>query len=178
MVLRRKAPLADIDEQDVEVGEPKKAAAGIPAVAVSMKRAVENMGFTRTARTLLRLNQVDGFDCQGCAWPDPDPSHRHTAEFCENGAKAVAEEATRNHLEPSFFAEHSIEELQQHTDYWLGHQGRLVHPLIRRRDASHYEPVSWAEAFDLVGETLRGLATPDEAIFYTSGKTSNEAEFA
>ncbi len=169
--------MADIDERDVEVGHPKKVAAGIPGVAVSMKRAVESMGIARTARTLLKLNQVDGFDCQGCAWPDPDPSHRHTAEFCENGAKAVAEEATTDHILPAFFMEHSIEDLRQHTDYWLGHQGRLIHPVVRRRDSTHYEPISWDDAFELIGQTLRGLDDPDEAIFYTSGKTSNEAAF-
>jgi molybdopterin-dependent oxidoreductase alpha subunit len=177
MVLRRKSPLADIDEQDVEVGRPKNAAAGIPAVAVAMKRTIESMGVTRTARSLLRLNQVDGFDCQGCAWPDPEPGHRHPAEFCENGAKAVAEEATTDHILPAFFAENSIEDLRQHTDYWLGHQGRLIHPVVRRRDATHYEPVTWDEAFELIGQTLRGLSSPDEAIFYTSGKTSNEAAY-
>ena len=170
--------MADIDEKDVEVGQPKQSAAGIPGIAVAMKRTVNSMGVTRTARSLLKLNQVDGFDCQGCAWPDPDPSHRHTAEFCENGAKAVAEEATTDHLMPHFFEQNSIEDLRNHTDYWLGHQGRLIHPVVRRRDAEHYEPISWEEAFDLIGETLRGLDSPDEAIFYTSGKTSNEAAYA
>ncbi len=131
---------ADIDEADVEVGPPKKRAAGIPAVAVSLKRAVDEMGALRTARTLTRLNQVDGFDCQGCAWPDPAPGERHHAEFCENGAKAVAEEATTDLLEPAFFAEHSIEKLAAHSDYWLGKQGRIVHPMVRRQDATHYEP--------------------------------------
>ena len=170
--------MADIDEKDVEVGQPKQSAAGIPGIAVAMKRTIDSMGVTRTARSLLKLNQVDGFDCQGCAWPDPDPSHRHTAEFCENGAKAVAEEATTEHLMPHFFEQNSIEDLRNHTDYWLGHQGRLIHPVVRRRDAEHYEPISWEEAFDLIGETLRGLDSPDEAIFYTSGKTSNEAAYA
>ncbi len=170
--------MADIDEKDVEVGQPKQSAAGIPGIAVAMKRTIDSMGVTRTARSLLKLNQVDGFDCQGCAWPDPDPSHRHTAEFCENGAKAVAEEATTDHLMPHFFEQNSIEDLRNHTDYWLGHQGRLIHPVVRRRDAEHYEPISWEEAFDLIGETLRGLDSPDEAIFYTSGKTSNEAAYA
>ena len=169
--------MADIDEQDVEVGQPKQSAAGIPGIAVAMKRTIDSMGVTRTARSLLKLNQVDGFDCQGCAWPDPDPSHRHVAEFCENGAKAVAEEATTDHLMPHFFEQNSIEDLRNHTDYWLGHQGRLIHPVVRRRDAEHYEPISWEEAFDLIGETLRGLDSPDEAIFYTSGKTSNEAAY-
>ncbi|MEP7091196.1 MAG: hypothetical protein ABI776_13940, partial [Nocardioidaceae bacterium] len=88
-------PDQDIDERDVEVHGPKRHAAGVTAVAVSMKRALTQMGPARTARTLRKLNQADGFDCMSCAWPDPDPDHRHTAEFCENGAKAVAEEATK-----------------------------------------------------------------------------------
>ncbi len=182
MPFPRKAPhpgsQADIDEADVRVDKPKHAAAGLPAVAVSMRRSIEQMGFRRTASTLLRLNQVDGFDCQGCAWPDPSPENRHHAEFCENGAKAVADEATTDLLEPAFFAEHSLEDLAEHSDYWLGRQGRIVHPMVRRRDASHYEPISWTDAFTLIGETLRGLDDPDQAIFYTSGKTSNEAAFA
>jgi formate dehydrogenase major subunit len=178
MALRHTAPRDDIDENQLEVGERKHYAAGVPAVAVAMKRSIEAMGVGRTARSLTRLNQVDGFDCQGCAWPDPDPSHRHPAEFCENGAKAVADEATTTHLMPHFFQQHSIEELQGRTDYWLNQQGRLIHPIVRRRDGTHYEPISWEEAFEIIGGTLRGLEDPDEAVFYTSGKVSNEAAFA
>ena len=177
MPFRRSTPLADPDVVLVDVGQPKNSAAGVPAVAVAMKRSVEAMGVGRTAQTLPRLNQVDGFDCQGCAWPDPDPSHRHPAEFCENGAKAVADEATTTHLMPHFFEQHSLEDLKHHTDYWLNQQGRLIHPVVRRRDATHYEPISWDEAFEIIGETLRGLADPDEAVFYTSGKVSNEAAY-
>jgi len=175
--LARKAPREDIDESRLDVRPPVHAAAGLTAVAVTMKRALEQMGVTRTARTLLKLNQTDGFDCQGCAWPDPDPSHRHTAEFCENGAKAVAEEATRRRVGPEFFADHSLVELEDRSDYWLGQQGRITQPVIRRRGGTHYEPISWDDAFALMGDTLKGLASPDEAIFYTSGKTSNEAAF-
>jgi molybdopterin-dependent oxidoreductase alpha subunit len=174
---KRSSPLADIDENEIHVGHVKDKAAGIPGVAVALKRAVEEMGPTRTARTLLRLNQVHGFDCQGCAWPDPAPGDRHTAEFCENGAKAVAEEATTDHISPEFFREHSIEDLAEHTDYWLGHQGRIVHPMVRRTDGTHYEPITWELAFELIGESLRSLDSPDEAVFYTSGKTSNEAAY-
>ncbi|SDR71977.1 formate dehydrogenase major subunit [Nocardioides scoriae] len=177
MVLRRKAPMADIDENNLKVGHRKKAAAGVPAVAVSMKRSLEQMGPYRTARTLLKLNQADGFDCQGCAWPDPDPEHRHAAEFCENGAKAVAEEATKRTVSHEFFAENSLADLSGRTDYWLGHQGRLVHPVVKRSGGTHYEPISWEDAFALVGDKLRSLASPDEAIFYTSGKVSNEAAY-
>ena len=121
--MSRKPPQQDIDERELEVDGPKQAAAGATAVAITMKRAVEQMGVRRTAKTLLRINQADGFDCQGCAWPDPDPSHRHTAEFCENGAKAVTEEATLRRVDRSFFLEHSIEDLREKTDYWLGPAG-------------------------------------------------------
>ncbi len=143
-----------------------------------MKRAVEQMGVRRTAQTLLRLNQVEGFDCQGCAWPDPDPEHRHTAEFCENGAKAVTEEATLRRVGGRFFAEHSLADLAEKTDYWLGQQGRITEPMVLREGGTHYEPVSWDEAFGLIGRHLKALDSPDQAIFYTSGKTSNEAAFA
>ncbi len=172
-----KAPRDDIDESDVTVSLESHAAAGATAVAVAMKRSMEQMGPLRTAQTLLRLNQADGFDCQGCAWPDPDPSHRHTAEFCENGAKAVTEEATRRHIGAEFFAEHSLADLEDRTEYWLGQQGRITEPLVRRAGGSHYEPISWDDAFALMADRLNGLDSPDEAIFYTSGKTSNEAAF-
>jgi molybdopterin-dependent oxidoreductase alpha subunit len=169
------APRDDIDESEVSVGGESHAAAGATAVAVAMKRAMEQMGPLRTAQTLLKLNQEDGFDCQGCAWPDPE--HRHTAEFCENGAKAVTEEATLRRVGPRFFAEHSLADLEQRTEYWLGQQGRITEPMVRRAGATHYEPISWDDAFALMAEHLNGLDTPDEAVFYTSGKTSNEAAF-
>ena len=176
--MARRAPDHDIDEADLEVGHPKHAAAGVTAVAVSMNRALQQMGVKRTAQTLLRLNQADGFDCQGCAWPDPDPDHRHTAEFCENGAKAVTEEATLRRVDRAFFDEHSLDELAGKTDYWLGQQGRLTEPMVKRRGATHYEPISWTDAFGMIADRLNGLDSPDEAIFYTSGRTSNEAAFA
>lgn len=176
--MSRRAPQHDIDESELEVGGSAHAAAGVTAVAVSMKRSIEQMGIRRTAQTLLRLNQADGFDCQGCAWPDPSPEHRHTAEFCENGAKAVTEEATLRRVGPEFFREHSMADLHDKSDYWLGQQGRITEPMVLRDGATHYEPIAWDEAFELIGRHLNGLASPDEAIFYTSGKTSNEAAFA
>ena len=168
----------DYSEGDLVVKGPEDHAAGPTAVAVSMKRSLDHMGVRRTAQTLLKLNQAEGFDCMSCAWPDPDPGHRHTAEFCENGAKAVAEEATRDRATPEFFAEHSIAELDAHTEHWLGQQGRITHPMVKRPGGTHYEPIEWDEAFDLIGTELRSLASPDEATFYTSGRTSNEAAFA
>ncbi len=176
--MARRAPSKDIDERDLKVDDSAHAAAGVTAVAVSMKRSIEAMGVKRTAQTLLKLNQVDGFDCQGCAWPDPDPEHRHTAEFCENGAKAVAEEATLRRVDREFFAAHPIAELHDKTDYWLGQQGRITEPMVLRDGATHYEPISWDGAFELIGRHLNALDSPDEAVFYTSGKTSNEAAFA
>lgn len=163
--------------EDLEIGKPKSRAAGATAVAVSMKRALTSMGATRTARTLLKLNHADGFDCMSCAWPDPDTEHRHIAEFCENGAKAVAEEATKARITREFFARHSIADLDARDEHWLGQQGRLTEPMVKRVGSAHYEPISWEEAFSLIGAELTALAGPDEAIFYTSGRASNEAAF-
>ena len=142
-----------------------------------MKRSLERMGPRRTATTLLRLNQAEGFDCMSCAWPDPEVGHRHTAEFCENGAKAVAEEATTVRATPDFFARHSVADLDAQSEHWLGQQGRITHPMIKRPGATHYEEVGWDDALDLVATELNRLGSPDAAIFYTSGRTSNEAAF-
>jgi formate dehydrogenase major subunit len=176
-LMRRKAPRQDVDETKLKVGEPKDSAAGIPGVLVSLQHGITQMGVTRTVQTLRLLNQRAGFDCPGCAWPEPQ-GHRRGTEFCENGAKAVAEEATRRRVGPEFFAAHSVAALSQMTDYWLGQQGRLTHPMILRAGASHYEPIGWDAAFSMVAERLGELASPDEAVFYTSGRTSNEAAFA
>ncbi len=164
------------DENDVQVNAPKAYAAGIPAVLVSLRHGLEQMGPVRTARTLAKLNQRHGFDCPGCAWPET-PGHRKLAEFCENGAKAVAEEATTRTVDPDFFARHAVSELLERTDYWLGRQGRLTHPMIVRPGSKHYEPIGWDEAYAVIADHLRALPHPDQAVFYTSGRTSNEAAF-
>jgi molybdopterin-dependent oxidoreductase alpha subunit len=178
MLSMRRAPKQDIDESELEVEGEAHAAAGVTAVAVTMKRAIEQMGVARTARTLLKLNQVDGFDCQGCAWPDPAPGERAHAEFCENGAKAVTEEATKRTIGAEFFVAHPMAELRERTDYWLGQQGRIIEPMYLPPDGTHYEPISWDDAFAKIAGHLNALESPDQAIFYTSGKTSNEAAFA
>jgi formate dehydrogenase major subunit len=170
--------LGRADESRLKVAEPPDHAAGVTAVGVALRRGVEEMGPVRSVRSLRRLNQVGGFDCMSCAWPDPDPEHRHLAEFCENGAKAVAEEATKQRVTPEFFARHSIDDLLRQTDHWLGKQGRLTHPMVRRPGSDHYEPIDWAEAERIVADHPRALGSPDEAIFYTSGRASNEAAFA
>ncbi|MBZ4487949.1 FdhF/YdeP family oxidoreductase [Microbacterium sp. cx-55] len=170
-----KPPQNDIDETALRVSKAKKVAVGVPAVVHALEMSIEQMGAVRSARALLRVNQKDGYDCPGCAWPDP--AHRHVAEFCENGAKAVAEEATVRTVGPAFFAEHSIDELRGHDDFWLGQQGRLTHPMVLDEGATHYRPVSWDDALGEIADQLRALADPDEAVFYTSGRTSNEAAF-
>ncbi len=136
------------EHRSPEQGEPalrvrsaKTHAAGVRGVAVAMHRALTQMGTGRSATTLKRLNQADGFDCMSCAWPDPDPGHRHVAEFCESGAKAVAEEATKDRATPAFFARHSIAELDAHSELWLGEQGRITHPMVKRPGATHYAPI-------------------------------------
>ncbi|SFS16050.1 oxidoreductase alpha (molybdopterin) subunit [Microbacterium sp. cf046] len=170
-----KPPRADIDEAKVHVSGRKKVAVGVPAVLHALKISNEQMGVKRSVETLLRVNQKDGFDCPGCAWPEEDK--RHIAEFCENGAKAVAEEATIRRVTPEFFAEHSIDELRAHDDWWLGQQGRLTQPMILDEGATHYRPIAWDDALLEIATALKGLDDPDEAIFYTSGRTSNEAAF-
>ncbi|WP_413761136.1 FdhF/YdeP family oxidoreductase [Streptomyces sp. MMBL 11-3] len=170
-----KPPQSDPVQDAPQVSEPQHAAAGLPAIGHTLRMAQRQMGVKRTALTLLRLNQKDGFDCPGCAWPEPE--HRHTAEFCENGAKAVAEEATLRRVTPDFFAAHPVADLATRSGYWLGQQGRLTHPMYLAEGADRYEAVSWERAFDIVAEELKALASPDEALFYTSGRTSNEAAF-
>ncbi|HEX6715930.1 MAG TPA: FdhF/YdeP family oxidoreductase [Pyrinomonadaceae bacterium] len=153
-----------------------KAAGGVPAIVATVKTLSEEMGLVRGVRTLLKVNQTGGVDCPGCAWPEPDRERSHF-EFCENGAKHVADEATTKRVTPEFFEQWSVAELLRQSDQWLNAQGRLTHPMLLHRDASHYEPVSWDDAFELIAGELNSLNYPDQAIFYTSGRTSNEAAF-
>ncbi|CDO05970.1 hypothetical protein C1S82_28545 [Mycolicibacterium cosmeticum] len=167
---------ASYDERDVSVTGAKHEAAGVKAVMVSMRRGLEQMGPARTLAALSRLNQRHGFDCPGCAWPE-EHGGRKLAEFCENGAKAVAEEATKRRVTADFFARHSVAELADKPEYWLSQQGRLTEPMVLRPGATHYEPIDWDAAYRLIADELTALDSPDEALFYTSGRTSNEAAF-
>ena len=167
---------ATFDEHAVRVNGPEHEAAGVKAVMVSMQRALVQMGPTRMTAALARVNQRHGFDCPGCAWPEA-PGGRKIAEFCENGAKAVAEEATKRTVTPEFFARHSVSELAARPEYWLSQQGRLTHPMVLREGHDHYEPIDWGDAYRLIATHLNTLESPDEAVFYTSGRTSNEAAF-
>ena len=153
-----------------------KAAGGIPAIRATLKVLSSEMGLVRGVRTLLKVNQQGGVDCPGCAWPEPDRERSHF-EFCENGAKHIADEATTKRVTPEFFEQWSVADLAQQSDQWLGAQGRITHPMFLRRSATHYEPVSWDDAFELIAGELNSLNYPDQAIFYTSGRTSNEAAF-
>lgn len=162
-----------IEDAPVKIDAAKTVAAGLPAVVESARHAVKEMGVARTLRVLSDVNQHDGFDCTSCAWPDPaKPS---VVEFCENGAKATAAAATKKTAGSPFFAKWTIDELVRQSDMWLGKQGRLSTPLILRD--RRYQPISWEAAFTVVADHLHALASPDEAVFYTSGRTSNEAAF-
>jgi len=172
---RRRPPVDDVTDADLEVHAPKSWAAGVPGVIRALRHADREMGVWRSLRTLRELNQKDGVDCMSCAWPDP--TDRKAVEFCENGAKAVAWEAERLTVAREFFATHSIDELAARSEYWLGRQGRLVEPVYKPAGADHYEPIGWDAAFGVIARHLRALDSPDEATFYTSGRTSNEAAY-
>lgn len=161
---------------NISISQPKDWAAGIPSVVSAYKNVSAKVGPIKGSRLLSQLNQKEGFDCPGCAWPDP-LGHRSQFEFCENGAKAVADEATLKRLTPAFFKRNPVTSLRAHSDRWLNDQGRLVQPMLLKEGAEHYEPIEWQQAFELIADTLNGLESPDEAAFYTSGRTSNEAAF-
>ena len=160
----------------IKLSKPKTAAAGVPAVASSLSHVYSSSGVVRGTSAMLALNQMGGFDCPSCAWPDPE-DHRSAFEFCENGAKAIASENNAKKVNPAFFAKHSVRELSEQSDYWLDQAGRLTHPMVLGEGDTHYQPISWEAAFSLVAQELNALDSPDEAVFYTSGRASNEAAF-
>ena len=164
-----------IDNNRLRLGKPKKKAAGIPAVVSSGKHSLKKMGITRTIKSLAMVNQKSGFDCPGCAWPDPE--HRTHFEFCENGAKAVADEATKARVGPDFFKNFSIQDLADKSDFWLNNQGRITEPMFLDKESNHYLPITWDDALDKISDKLNSLENPNQAVFYTSGRTSNEAAF-
>ena len=162
---------------DLKLNEQKKWAAGIPAVYESAKDVLAETGFVRGMDGLFHMNKKGGFDCPGCAWPDPDDDRSPIAEYCENGAKALAEEATTKKLTAEFFAQNSVADLAKLNDYEIGKKGRIAQPVYLPKGAAHYEPISWDDAFKKIAQKLNGLKSPNEAAFYTSGRTSNEASF-
>src|ERR1700759_2672589 len=172
-------PSAENPEEllDLEVTEPKEWAAGMPAVYVAFKDLLKETGPTRGLLASLKMNQKGGFDCSSCAWPDPDDDRSPIAEYCENGAKALAEEATTKKLTPEFFAQNSVADLAKLNDYEIGKKGRIAQPVYLPEGATHYQPISWEDAFKRIADKLNSLSSPNEAAFYTSGRTSNEASF-
>lgn len=161
---------------NLEIKERPTHAAGLRAVKISLQHVEEYSGLGDSMKALLKMNQKGGFDCPGCAWPDPDGRRSPIGEYCENGAKAIAEEATSRTVGPEWFARHSVAAMGEMTDFELGKSGRITHPMYLAPGATHYAPVDWNEAFRLIAEQLKKLE-PDEAIFYTSGRASNEAAF-
>lgn len=159
------------------LGPPMKVAAGTPAVFKSLQHVFGKAGFFRGLKALNKLNTKDGYDCPSCAWPDPDDERSGIAEYCENGAKAIADEATTKAIGADFFAKYSVTDLAKLSDYEIGKMGRIAEPMCLSETATHYQPISWEEAFKKIGTALNTLTSPDEAIFYTSGRTSNEAAF-
>ena len=161
----------------IELTEIPKSAVGVKAITSALSHVKNEVGLFKGIGLLANINQKYGFDCPGCAWPDPDEKRAFLAEYCENGAKAIAEEATKNMVSPMFFATHSVNELAKLSDYEIGKSGRITHPMYLPEGKDNYEEISWGKAFQLIADELNGLDSPDEAIFYTSGRTSNEAAF-
>jgi oxidoreductase alpha (molybdopterin) subunit len=165
-----------VELEGTQQRKPYKVAGGLRAIREVAAYGLRHAGMANTLRTVHTINQTSGFDCQSCAWPNPD-GERSITEFCENGFKAVTYEATNKHIGADFFRTHSVAELAEKSDYWLGHTGRLTEPMVLRPGATHYEPISWSDAFQLIASELKSLPSPHEAVFYTSGRTSNEAAF-
>jgi molybdopterin-dependent oxidoreductase alpha subunit len=164
----------DVPRAEIQLAEVPKTAGGFGAMWSTLKHLSRDSGLVRGTKALLAMNQPEGFDCPGCAWPEPSAKHRPHIEFCENGAKALAEEATTARATPELFAAASIDELRQLTDFELGQLGRITHPMVLH--GRHYVPTTWDEAFAMLARELR-VAGPAGSAFYTSGRTSNEAAF-
>ena len=161
----------------IRLTEAPKTAVGVKAIVSALTHVKNEVGVAKGIQLLSKINQINGFDCPGCAWPDPDEKRAFLAEYCENGAKAIAEEATKNKVSPIFFATNSVQELSELSDYEIGKSGRITHPMHLPEGKDNYEEISWENAFKIIGEELNSLNSPNEAIFYTSGRTSNEAAF-
>ncbi len=166
----------NIDFTGIQVSEPKDFAAGLPAIKVAVQHTFKEMGAIEALSTLSHMNQPEGFDCPGCAWPDPEKPSK-LGEYCENGAKALAEEATYDKVDAQFFKTHSVEKISTWSDYKIGKSGRITEPMVLKENSVHYEPISWEAAYALIAKELKQLRSPNEGVFYTSGRSSNEAAF-
>lgn len=157
--------------------KPKKNSVGFDGIKAAVSHVTKYMKLSDALKLSLKVNQKKGFDCPGCAWPDPDDERSALGEYCENGMKAMAEEAQNKTIGADFFKTHSVDELANLSDFEIGKSGRLAEPLFLAEGATHYQPISWEAAFEKVGKHLNALDHPDEAVFYTSGRTTNEAAF-
>ncbi|MGE0551375.1 MAG: FdhF/YdeP family oxidoreductase [Kofleriaceae bacterium] len=164
----------DVPRADIQLGSVPHTAGGLSALWATLRHLNRDSGIVRGTKALLSMNQPKGFDCPGCAWPEPEAAHRSRFEFCENGAKALAEEATTARATPELFAAITVDELRKLSDFELGQLGRITHPMVL--DGRHYRPISWDDAIALAATELRA-AGPAASAFYTSGRTSNEAAF-
>jgi len=162
---------------DLKTTGIKKSAAGVPAVLAVVSDLFEEGVPVRGTKALFKMNQRGGFDCPSCAWPDPDDDRSALGDYCENGAKALAEEATTKKITADFFKNNSVYDLATLTDFEIGRLGRLVEPMYLPKDGTHYQPISWSDAFEKIANHLNCLESPNQAAFYTSGRTSNEASF-
>lgn len=157
------------------ISKRSKAAAGVGGVVHAMQHVLPARGLL----PLITMNKPGGVDCPGCAWPEPNQQDLGIVEFCENGAKAIAEETTPDRATPEFWAKHTVTELRDKTDHWLGKQGRITEPLLydRSNGDDHYRPITWERTFSLIAEQLK-KTDPTKAVFYTSGRASNEAAYS
>ena len=171
--MKGKTPVEDIP---LKLGKPKTTAAGIPAVISSAKHSLKKMGLTNTIKTLRMVNQQDGFDCPGCAWPDPD--HRSSFEFCENGAKAVADEAMKANVDAKFFTKYSVKDLTEKSDYWLNSQGRINQPMYLASGQANYTPISWQKSLDLISNKLNSDFINLKKLFFFCKRVKENIKFA
>lgn len=165
------------EQEEITLGKTKDVAVGVPAITSSIQHMLKYMKPGEALKASLKINQKKGFDCPGCAWPDPDDDRSSVGEYCENGIKAIAEERTSKKITADFFTKHSVQEMSEWDDFTIGKKGRLTEPMYLPKGATNYEKISWDHAFKKLGDKLKNLASPNEAIFYTSGRTSNEAAF-
>ena len=174
--MRNVSLTGDITFRELTIKEPAISSAGLQGIKAALAHAQKETGIFKAVQTLSHMNQKDGFDCPGCAWPDPE-KRSSLGEYCENGVKALTEEATDQKVDREFFAKYSVEEISRWSDYAIGKCGRITEPFILQPNSLHYEPISWEKAYAIIGKNLNNLPSPDDAIFYTSGRSSNEAAF-
>ncbi|WP_346883265.1 FdhF/YdeP family oxidoreductase [uncultured Algibacter sp.] len=162
---------------NLKITKPATNSVGFGSIKSSVSQALKYMKPKNALKLSLKINQKEGFDCPGCAWPDPEDERSTIGEYCENGIKAIAEEAQNKTINRAFFAKHSVDELSTWSDFKIGKSGRLAEPLFLSEGATHYKPIGWDDAFNKIASHLNTLDNPDEAVFYTSGRTTNEAAF-